>query len=1276
MSVSFPKNPSDGMLFERTQGDYYQYDGRTKSWVHVPGLDKQFELATPLKSGLMSSGDFEKLQGLLIPPPRTSLTTDDCKIKFERGIYGFRSSTGDLDIQYERTLVDKDEQGFPVERRAVWKIHENTYGIDFRVNVDDLIEQLEGLGQLTYRKSIGPQGERGDDGEDGEDRIESGPKGEIGESGVNAPFPGSLSREPRDFVTAEDNRGVVDLRIQRISPSENYLVATRGNLGDPDFCPKFVESENLSSKWVVAIDDTPASRQILTECEKEICGVRNCTRDITTTRISQVFCSSRLFYIDMTVIEDRIFNRFMELLLQMKETKEAVVNEYLGTLIRVYNEQKQSLCCAIENCESKRENARERRRIEDINVHAARDGLGIRIDGQNARQNVETNVDKDCPEEDNQADIPQDGTGGTGGTGSGGTAPVEYVLTINCRYNDSEENAANIEVPAGTYRITYTNCCCYEIPRQPLLRAPNDKIALSRYAWGELEDKVDSGDLSNFGPDLKKAALDNRPYSGEVTFKFSDQSDPSKFNDKKVSSIPSAFRTSADSEEYFIGLDEQTERIIGEGDVTTNPLDFTTSGEVRAWYSGLFNSNPFNESLDPPSAREGEIVITLIPQESEEPPVTDITDEAEPCTPGAAAEIEVTGEENTLQFTPFPKDPNNPNKVLNPFEIDSTDPLQPIILELGSGKHLIEITDACCIFDNFATLNNTGSGGALIITQAMHSAAVAGNEDEFVERWRTSKIETQHLLDVYPFTYDARSGKAEGYLNDLGEIERQAIAGQLPGFVLDTTSLFLKAGGSFRPYSGVVTIVYRGVEPQLGFAGSSWVAIKTLKDDDTKNYYIINDDWEAREEPILPVEGFKTNDEARAAYIGRQFQINAVGGQVAIFFDDVDSSQAFTDGIQTVPTLNTGNISVKVSCIDDTPDCVNGVMDIEVDCFQTGGGTVQARAELEVGSYVAQLVDCCCGYRSYRLGQEDLIPYGYTGFFHMQYNRFQNLPTGTPLSSIGTKTNVDLGQFETIEEAFSVYEKSTIGFSHAGGEIRLWVDYGSTDLSKYNQRNGKLTVRIFRSECFNTQEPEDPNIPVDTGDDTIGSAPIDPYNPLADFSCDLGPAFIRSLNQFFKNNSMCYFIAESEGLKYVVVRGSVSDDGRNIISDEFECKASFSRDTECIRESLDQVGLVTAWGFPTLDGKNFAGFSGTTTTRMISDPDLQDILLSKLAALDVDAYFTARPSSVVRSQTGVVSRTIIDALRESSPDAYEQLLEEARTFSNEFEMIVFPYIEA
>ena len=85
--TKFPPHPVDRMIVEVSIGVYYQYDAKQLTWVMLDNYGLFVAPATPIQDGLMTSDDYIKVQGLLLPPPQTTIQSDQCKFVFSEGIY-------------------------------------------------------------------------------------------------------------------------------------------------------------------------------------------------------------------------------------------------------------------------------------------------------------------------------------------------------------------------------------------------------------------------------------------------------------------------------------------------------------------------------------------------------------------------------------------------------------------------------------------------------------------------------------------------------------------------------------------------------------------------------------------------------------------------------------------------------------------------------------------------------------------------------------------------------------------------------------------------------------------------------------------------------------------------------------------------------------------------------------------------------------------------------------------------------------------------------------
>lgn len=374
----FPKNPSNGMIFEASPGLFFEFSASEDCWIRVDGLEA-LGLATVTKDGLMSPDDLKKLNGLIIPPPQSTIKGEECKTAFTQGKVRLTSTDGSLEVNPSLQLLNKGG-GFV----QPWLLHENTTGYDFKLNFDAILTALKQNGKFTQVQIQGRQGLKGDPGVPGISKLDTGPKGEQGPPGKNAPFRGVIATEPNALQLVDDNanRAIVD--IQTVSgPDGNFLVATRANIGNPGACPQEVTPKDITSPQVLVLD------------RKENALVRTLEQTNDCNNPCTI-CVTSLHYVNMELLLDSMFERFLEQLAALKAAKEELATTWLQTMIAIFNEQKAALCCSLENCKSTARNSAERRYIEQQRIQAAQSNQQLVIDGQNDRQTITGNPDKSC----------------------------------------------------------------------------------------------------------------------------------------------------------------------------------------------------------------------------------------------------------------------------------------------------------------------------------------------------------------------------------------------------------------------------------------------------------------------------------------------------------------------------------------------------------------------------------------------------------------------------------------------------------------------------------------------------------------------------------------------------------------------------------------------------------------------------------------------------------------------------------------------------------------
>lgn len=331
----FPSSPTDGQLYEVAPGQLYEYSNITRSWERV--LIPVIPMASPIQDGLMSSADYLKLTSILLDPPHISLSADGCTSTISTGFVDFNGD-GIVNI-----TTNPDN------------ITENTGLIEFNLDINQLVNSLIAGGQITFTMTPGVQGDPGDQGDPGLDSLPVGPYGPNGIPGKNVVWPGALVQD--NLSVRDDNRAIIDVTVNRVSDTENYLVATRANIGNPNACPNTIQPVNQQSPWLLAISQSGVvTTQTKTADGKLVCSSA---------------CNSTLFYLNIDTIVQSIRNQFASYLDAQKVAKEQYVAEQLEILSATFEEQKAAIACALERVKSKTRNTQARQYLEQSKIAAA-----------------------------------------------------------------------------------------------------------------------------------------------------------------------------------------------------------------------------------------------------------------------------------------------------------------------------------------------------------------------------------------------------------------------------------------------------------------------------------------------------------------------------------------------------------------------------------------------------------------------------------------------------------------------------------------------------------------------------------------------------------------------------------------------------------------------------------------------------------------------------------------------------------------------------------------
>ncbi len=347
--AGLPRNPRDGDIVELVPGLRFVYNGQLRSWMRHEVFSPP--AATAVTPGLMTAVDFTKISRLVIPPPQSSLSVAGIRggtdVVFDTGIITLASDDLLLTISARPQLVAPG-----VAMQINGKLHQLTHIFDFRVNVDVLAVEMARRGKLVVRAPTGPDGQQGPRGKPGRDNLTYGTQGPVGDRGANAMRDLTLAVDPISYNSTE-RRAISDIGVREVSQTENYLVVTRANVGNPAACPDTIRlGSDIHSNWVVCLPEKPV--------------------DDFATRENCLACSHRLYYLDLGALIQIIEEEADRELLRLKASLERIVNFWITTMSGVFDQQKGSLCCALEYCQSRKRNADVRKYIETSRIEAAK----------------------------------------------------------------------------------------------------------------------------------------------------------------------------------------------------------------------------------------------------------------------------------------------------------------------------------------------------------------------------------------------------------------------------------------------------------------------------------------------------------------------------------------------------------------------------------------------------------------------------------------------------------------------------------------------------------------------------------------------------------------------------------------------------------------------------------------------------------------------------------------------------------------------------------------
>lgn len=371
----FPANPTHGMLYEQKNGVIYQYDAAIRAWLKIASDSLVLPLATNINDGAMSLDDYKKLNRLVIPPPTSSIIGNDCLTAYKRGAIGLYSGDEFVSVNGHLDVQNIDQFGDHISENIPFQIHQHTYGFDFKLDVQQLILELEKRSQIRLTGRDGVKGDTGEAGDPGVDGILSGPPGDPGVDG-SAPTC-QLSIEPEPVLSQPKpglKRALVDVRVvPDVVDNRNYkLQFDRQVVGNENGSASQFRIKQINSTWLLAIAALNDDNSTLN------CGTPGERREQYYT----------LFYVDIEPILTTIQAKFADEVARLKKGYEDIVAFWVQTMSDMFDEQKDALCCALEKCISATKSTHAREHMETV----AASVLGkakINLHGRHSSESVE-----------------------------------------------------------------------------------------------------------------------------------------------------------------------------------------------------------------------------------------------------------------------------------------------------------------------------------------------------------------------------------------------------------------------------------------------------------------------------------------------------------------------------------------------------------------------------------------------------------------------------------------------------------------------------------------------------------------------------------------------------------------------------------------------------------------------------------------------------------------------------------------------------------------------
>ena len=335
--MNFPNKPTDGQVYTSEEGVVFVFDKALNTWTQISTGRIPLQVATEFRDGALSAEDLNKINRLVVPPPQSTIKTSKCDVVFNQGALELKPDDDYILIKGDLTTRNIDETGQLISKELPFRIHDYTYGIDFRLDMERFIYDMILADKVRFKGDTGPVGPRGDQGPQGPSYVYTGPQGDKGLRGDSYKCTYAVGQESfAASPTVDLNRALVDAEIiaDQSDPTKKVILFHTKTVGS-DLPTSVLAMNEGHSSWLLAFNNNGGGDQ-------------------------------QIHYVDIDPILDSVYNTFMGELSALKNAYESVVGEWVTAMSVMFDKQKDAMCCALEKCMSLTKNNNAREHMENV----------------------------------------------------------------------------------------------------------------------------------------------------------------------------------------------------------------------------------------------------------------------------------------------------------------------------------------------------------------------------------------------------------------------------------------------------------------------------------------------------------------------------------------------------------------------------------------------------------------------------------------------------------------------------------------------------------------------------------------------------------------------------------------------------------------------------------------------------------------------------------------------------------------------------------------------